>query len=384
MSDAVRFLNALAQVFAVAGLYEDDHPARRNAIESSFDALITAIGPDEHISFSFFEEQVICGEMPLLDLKRWPWAERLAGAGLQRLEFERGLTRHEFHGFLADALGRLGIVAIDAGDAESLDLAGIRYGALGLGGMEADGPAPVQSIARLPLTLHEEVAASGWVHETARESARVPVREAEAIVHAIALTMQQHKGALLPLLELRGSDQYTSVHSINVAVLTMGLAEFLGIAEAQVRELGAAALLHDVGKVLVPDEILNKPGKLTTEETGIVRRHTGDGARLLLRKNKELAAAIAFEHHMRMDGKGYPATHYRWNIHPFSRLVSVCDVYDALCTRRPFRAAWSPDRALRYIVENAGSQFDPKMVVAFRTMVTQWTSRTDLQAVAGS
>ena len=118
---------------------------------------------------------------------------------------------------------------------------------------------------------------------------------------------------LLPLLQLKEFDQYTTTHSLNVAVLAMGLAEQLGAGQAEVRAFGVAGLLHDIGKVRIPLDVLTKPGKLTDEERLVINRHPVDGARILLQSHDDLevAAAVAYEHHVMLDGGGYPAMHYR-------------------------------------------------------------------------
>jgi putative nucleotidyltransferase with HDIG domain len=185
--------------------------------------------------------------------------------------------------------------------------------------------------------------------------------------------MHQEGQVVLPLLELKQFDQYTTTHSSNVAVLTMGLAEYLGYAPREVRILGVAGLLHDIGKVRVSQEILVKPGKYTPEERAEMNRHPVEGARIILQRhrNMELAAVVAYEHHINLDGTGYPTVVYRRECHLASRLVHVVDIYDALCARRPYREAFSPEAALRIVEEQAGRWLDPAMVQAFSTMIRQ-------------
>jgi putative two-component system response regulator len=171
---------------------------------------------------------------------------------------------------------------------------------------------------------------------------------------------------------------------MNVSVLTMALGEFLNLAPTAVRAFGLAGLLHDLGKVKIPREILAKPGKLTPEERVVVEAHPADGARLILQGDEplDLAAVVAYEHHRYHDGGGYPHVHYHRAAHQASRLVHVCDVYDALRTRRPYRDAWSSTEALTYIQGRAGSEFDPAMVAAFVEMMRQWDDRIALQEIA--
>jgi putative nucleotidyltransferase with HDIG domain len=180
---------------------------------------------------------------------------------------------------------------------------------------------------------------------------------------------------------LKEFDQYTTTHAINVAVLTMALAEYLELGAGTVRAFGLAGLLHDLGKIRIPREILNKPGKLTSEERAIVEAHPADGARMILEGEEplDLAAAVAYEHHLCIDGRGYPALHYPREAHYASRLVHVCDVYDALRTRRPYRDAWTSGEALEYIGKRAGTEFDPQAVAAFLEMMQRWDDRIAVQ-----
>jgi len=172
---------------------------------------------------------------------------------------------------------------------------------------------------------------------------------------------------ILPLLQLREFDEYTTTHSLNVSVLVMALAESLGLAPQDVRTFGVAGLLHDLGKVHIPQDILNKPGKLTDQERQVMQQHPVAGAQMIIESGRrlDLAAAVAHEHHIMINGQGYPTHHYRRDCHKASKLVHVCDVYDALRTRRPYRDAWESERVLIYLEERAGTEFEPEAAIAF-------------------
>jgi putative nucleotidyltransferase with HDIG domain len=197
--------------------------------------------------------------------------------------------------------------------------------------------------------------------------------------------MHGDQAFFIPLLRLKDFDQYTVTHTLNVAVLTMALSEFLGLGPREVRAFGIAGLLHDLGKVKVPAEILNKPGKLTEQEREVMNSHTVEGARLILEAEErlDLAAVVAYEHHLRIDGGGYPPLLYQRTCHHASNLVHVCDVFDALRTHRPYREAWPTERALSMIVEGAGPEFDAHIANAFVQMMRQWEGRlTEVSAEA--
>lgn len=153
-------------------------------------------------------------------------------------------------------------------------------------------------------------------------------------------------------------------HSINVCLLAIVLGSALGWRPPELEELGLAALLHDVGKIMVPEEILSKPGPLSTDETALVRAHTEHGRRLLAQTEAlpETAALVAWQHHERWEGQGYPGRLRRYAIHPFARIVAVADVYDALTSHRPQRAPYSSAAALALFRGEARACFEPELV----------------------
>jgi putative nucleotidyltransferase with HDIG domain len=189
--------------------------------------------------------------------------------------------------------------------------------------------------------------------------------------------MHADQHIVLPLLQLKAFDQYTTTHSLNVSVLAMGLAEALGCGPREVRAFGVAGLLHDIGKTRIPMHVLTKPGRLTDEEMEIMRAHPVDGARLLVQSegDLELAAIVAYEHHIMLDGGGYPRPHYPRECALASRLVHVCDVYDALRTNRPYRDAWPAAQTIEYLKIRAGAEFDPDIVRAFVGMLEAGEAR---------
>jgi HD-GYP domain-containing protein (c-di-GMP phosphodiesterase class II) len=157
----------------------------------------------------------------------------------------------------------------------------------------------------------------------------------------------------------------------------MGLAEFLGLGGRDTRAIGVAGLLRDVGMTRVPKEIVTKAGPPTEDEWALLRIHPAEGAKIILGSEPQLdlAAVVAFEHHMLPGGGGYPTTHFERDLHFASKLVQVCDCYDALRTRRFHRGAWTPESALRYVEEKAGTVFDADISKSFITMMRRWERR---------
>jgi putative nucleotidyltransferase with HDIG domain len=166
---------------------------------------------------------------------------------------------------------------------------------------------------------------------------------------------------------MRSYDDYTFTHMVNVCILTMGQARALGIDGRLLREFGLSALMHDIGKVRTPKEILNKPDKLTDAEFTIMRQHTVNGAEIL-RRTPEMpivAPVVAFEHHLRIDGTGYPAGVARTSVNLATTLTSISDVYDAMRSHRAYQTAYPTDRILAVLQRNDGVQFDQHLVRRF-------------------
>ncbi|HVZ34035.1 MAG TPA: HD domain-containing phosphohydrolase, partial [Polyangiaceae bacterium] len=314
MSEPARFLTSFAQALSTMALYADGHPARERAIDRSYTLLRELQQSDAHPEFSFLGEETVYRSVAMREMRDWEWASRLANAGVQRLEFQDDVPREEFEDFLEQVLARLTLSMIDTAEARPTRRSTIKFGAIGIKGetraMQEAIDAPVET-ATIGYSLGEEIEAVRWMHEEVGDRGALPLIEAESVVRSLSVAMHGESELVLPLLELRQFDEYTTTHCLNVSVLTMALAEHLGMGATDVRTFGVAGLLHDLGKVRVPLEILNKPGKLTDEERTVIQSHTVEGAKLIISSDRELdlAAAVAYEHHIMLNGGGYPKRH---------------------------------------------------------------------------
>jgi len=382
VSEPAQFLGAFAQALAGMSLYADGHPARARGIDAAYQELRDLQAKHAHPLFTFLGDEVIFGRLPLREMRDWGWSNRLASAGIQRLEFADHVTREDFEVFLEDVLARLTLEGIDTAEARPLRPTAIKYGVVGVRSgaeMAKDETLPTATIT---FSLGEEVETIRWLHDEVQQREMLPLAEAEAVVRSLSVAMHGEQQVMMPLLQLKQFDQYTTTHSLNVSVLSMALAEFLGMGPADVRAFGVAGLLHDLGKVRIPIEVLTKTGKLTPDERVLMNRHPVEGARLILESEEDLdlAAVVAYEHHIMLNGLGYPQVRYRRPCHEASNLVHVCDVYDALRTRRPYRDAWPVEQVLPYIEGRAGMEFDPKYVRAFIEMMRKWESQVAVVA----
>ncbi|HEX6694316.1 MAG TPA: HD domain-containing phosphohydrolase [Longimicrobiales bacterium] len=219
----------------------------------------------------------------------------------------------------------------------------------------------------------EELKAVFWLMHQVREGNALPVTEAEAVAHSLFAAMRRTGPVTLPQLPLRRMAEYVAVHAINVSLLAMALAEAAGVDNRAVRDIGLAALLHDVGMTRVPVELLARADQLSDAERELVQRHPLEGARIIVEADAslELAAVVAYEHHLRPDRGGYPRLKYRRTPHYAARLVQLCDVYHALRSPRPFRQPWPADLTFAFLNERAGTEFDADFAGKLITLIKQ-------------
>ena len=220
--------------------------------------------------------------------------------------------------------------------------------------------------------LEEEVERSKKIKERATlivEDMLLDVRSGKAVNSAPAYDMVnemvesifRNQDALVSLTRLKSYDDYTFSHSINVSILSVSLGRQFGFTQDEVLELGVGAVLHDIGKMLVPNALLNKPGIFTDEEYKEMKRHPELGSEFLENTKgiKEPSIAITRGHHERYDGSGYPDKHAKSSIHIFARLVGVTDTYDAMTSKRVYQRRSTPNNALGRMYKGKGTHFDP-------------------------
>ena len=187
------------------------------------------------------------------------------------------------------------------------------------------------------------------------------------IVSVFLEQIQEGGSPLNMLASLKSFDEYTFTHAVNVGILTMSLAESFGFSGSHLKDIGTAALLHDVGKIQIPEEILQKKGALDSGEREIMEGHSINGARQLMKIKDlpRLALIVALEHHLKYDGSGYPHVKGKWQANIVSQIVSIADVFDALRTKRPYREAMSPDDVERILHLGSGVSFNPFLLEPF-------------------
>lgn len=203
--------------------------------------------------------------------------------------------------------------------------------------------------------------------QEARMGKAIASENAMPLVREIASSVGRNPGALISLARLKTADEYTYMHSVAVCALMISLARQLRLDDGRIREAGLAGLLHDVGKMAIPNEILNKPGKLTDDEFELVKSHPVEGHTMLLggKGLSETVLDVCLHHHEKMDGSGYPHRLGAQDISLFAKMGAVCDVYDAITSDRPYKKGWDPAEAVRRMAEWTKGHFDDTVFQAF-------------------
>ena len=352
-------------------------PARPPLARGAGRSRRALVADQPSVAIGLIGQEIVVGETPLAKAAE-SYSElirRLQSLGIERIAFERGVTPDELTTLvltLAHPERTPGETAAGAAPADAMTtlqgLHHIRVGRISLDERVDTSAADVATIRRL-YTDAVGVAQTLW-DLTLREGQPDP-DEARELIDNLAQAVAQNRTALVALTALKEYDNYTFTHMVNVAILTMAQARALSVEGALLREFGLAALMHDIGKVRTPIELLHKPDKLTDREFDIMRMHVVDGAEILRRTPDipALAPVVAFEHHLRLDGTGYPVGVTRSTLNLGTMLCSIADVYDAMRSQRAYQESFPTDRIISVLTRNDGLQFDQHLVRRFSQLM---------------
>jgi putative nucleotidyltransferase with HDIG domain len=349
-------------------LYAPDHPIVRRNLEAFIESLAALHTHESSIVIGVLDGELIVGDqpMPKTTATMGELIRRLKALGIERITFSRSVTSDELKAFVA----KFGQIEKSAGSSEPGEAAaGLESESIHVGRVMLNERASEESndAATIRKLYAEAVSVASMVWEAARADENPDLGSAETMIDGLAQAVIKNRAALLALTALKDYDNYTFTHMVNVAILTMAQARGLGIDGALLREFGLAALMHDIGKVKTPPEILNKPDKLNDAEFAIMKRHTIDGAEIL-RTTADippLAPIVAFEHHLRLDGSGYPDGVVRNKLNLATMLCGIADVYDAMRSQRSYQQSFPSERVLLVLQRNDGAQFDQNLVRRF-------------------
>jgi putative nucleotidyltransferase with HDIG domain len=360
---AEEVVRRLSAALRGAQLYAAGHPLVARSVSALAETLSLTLANMPSITIGIVGDDLVVGDYPipraaetLGELMR-----RLKQVGIERIAIQRGVEIEEIERLIAsvasgetgkDALSRLPHVRVGRIEVEE----------------RIEGVGDMATFQKLYADASN---VAGALMDSAAVEGKPDADAARNLVDSLAQAVAQNRTALLALTALKNYDNYTFTHMVNVSILTMGQARGLGIDGSLLREFGLAALMHDIGKVKTPSEVLNKPGKLTDGEFDILKRHTVDGAEIL-KNTPEIPALgpiVAFEHHLRSDGTGYPVGAVRPQLNLATTLCGIADVYDAMRSQRVYQQAHPTDRILAVLQRNDGKQFDQRLVKRFVQLV---------------
>ena len=298
-------LRRFASGVRAAQLYAAEHPLLTRNIEGLLAALNALHQHSPSVPIGIVGNELVVADTPMARTSAGmtELIKRLRDHKIERIAFERGITAAEA-GIFVHAVAALGNRADPA--ERTLQSPHIRVGRITTDERQTGGIVSDMAAIRQLYASAVQAAETAW--DSAVEEGMPDVPAALQTVEGLADAVSHNRTALMALTAMRNYDNYTFTHMVNVSILTMGQARALGIEGRLLREFGLSALMHDIGKVRTPKEILNKPDKLTDDEFAIMRKHTVDGAEILRRTPEMpiLAPVVAFEHHLRRDGSGYP------------------------------------------------------------------------------
>jgi HD-GYP domain-containing protein (c-di-GMP phosphodiesterase class II) len=373
MIPAERCMHVFGHAMAAYALYGPGHQARSEASSRLYRMLEELLAVDRRLSFSFLDDAVIYGALPVHGLRGWVWGRRLGVNGIRRLEFTAAMTPGALDEFLAVLHRRLSAEPTD----EALPRwPGIEAGDVTLSTANGEPASPEPRFDAVVLSLKDELDAVRHAYERVALGSDLPLADVDAVVRALTVSLHSEGELLMPLLSLRSLDDHAALHAVNTAVLSMTFCEWLGLAGGDIRAVGKAALLHDIGMARVPREVFQLK-RMSQAVRSEVARHPAEGARLLVSRSArlDLAATVAYEHHFRMDGEGYPVRRFHRDLHYVTRIISICGTYDALRSERSYRPARDGVAALGEIQRGAGAAYDSGVAQAFIQMMRRWEHR---------
>jgi HD-GYP domain-containing protein (c-di-GMP phosphodiesterase class II) len=369
-------IHSLFVLLKTAAFYGPANDAARQRLAETAKAFDAALERSAGVELSIADDELRLDERPLpITAGRDFLLRELSSRGVTALRFLPGLT--------AAGLLRLVEATLACDPRRGMGVRELRRDVAGVQGLEVLGgeepvpqDEPPDARAAACRAFFQALSAVEDVMQRLRAGEAADFAPAREAVEGLVRRVIADASTLFELAAIREYDEYTYAHSVNVSVYALALGLDLGLGRELLSELGFAGLFHDVGKVRLPRELIEKPGALSQDEWAQLRRHPALGALLLLTQGQgrerrwARAAAVAFEHHLRFDASGYPRLRWPRRQGLFSRICAIADAFDALTSGRVYeREAVSPGEALRRLRADSGSAFDPRLVDLFASAV---------------
>jgi len=358
----------LAAAVRSGTLYSPSHPLVQRGLDALTTRCAAIAQKADPIVIGFIGDEVV------VNAERLPKSAALVGFArdmrereVEKITLQRGVTRDDLRVLVVELADRRATSPLGT----RLQQKGIARIVIGRLAVEDDDETAGTGIAAARKIYGTAVETAEKLWQQAKAGDKPDPNAARKIIDSLARLVGGDRTSLLALTALKRYDNYTFTHMVNVSVLAMAQARALDVQGALLREFGFAALMHDIGKVNTPQEVLNKPDKLTREEFDIMQRHVVDGAHILRRTPDmpALAPVVAFEHHLRQDLSGYPANIGHRSLNLCTQIVSIADVYDALRSTRVYREGLPSDRIKSIMGKKDDPAFNQKLLRRFINLI---------------
>jgi HD-GYP domain-containing protein (c-di-GMP phosphodiesterase class II) len=370
--EIVQVISHLNAAMANVRLYSEDHPQVVRYLERAHDALMALLDHREELTLIVVDDDLVVDHQTLN--AKTPhlhqFVQMLKQCAVERVTFTREATLAQLAQLIND------LAATDQDTVRSTR--GIMLGKVRV----ADASDPESPVDILPEDVKERLDVLAVIRDQSMDDLkemyrniqklkRIPTKGVTDIVQGFVGGMLRNANPLHMLASLKSSDEYTFTHAINVCLLTMAQAESLGVEGEQLHDIGIAACLHDAGKMFIPNEILNKPGKLDEYEWKQMRGHALRGAQYLLRLTgiSKLAFLGALEHHLHFDGAGYPDLGKQWRPNLVSQMIAIADLFDAMRSRRPYKEPKPDEFIIELLRKESGTAYNPQLVENFIRLI---------------
>jgi HD-GYP domain-containing protein (c-di-GMP phosphodiesterase class II) len=367
-----RVVNQFTAAVENASIYPYDHPQVLSCIHETYRLLDELLEGKREITILLIGDSLMVAKLPLI----------IAGTGknvfiqilrknlIERVTFIRGLSFAQLEEFVRN----LSAASLSA----MRSIPYIRFGKLEVKDHD-DWDTDDDSSAEETGPVHDMQDQNNEeriknIYRNTLDGEKINPEDADELVRDFMDSIHREADPLRLLAETKTNDEYTFTHTANVGILVLFFAEHLGFKGSHLNNFGVAAILHDVGKVTIPDEILSKTGSLSADERSVMEMHAIKGALNLMEQANitNLAVLAALEHHMKFDGTGYPCIKGGWEQSIVSQIISIVDVYDALRTIRPYRPNPMPlDRIIQILTGGRGTDFNPDLVDRFLPLVSR-------------
>jgi HD-GYP domain-containing protein (c-di-GMP phosphodiesterase class II) len=365
------FIRQLLSATANAALYGMLHPQVERLSAQAFTSIEVMLQSRPEVTLLVVGNELVIDGKPQ-DLG--PFLDRftqiLTSRGVGAIKLLSGISKSEVDGLISGLARQQNEADRDLSSSEH-----IRLGKVDLNISKATNRAlsdnSLATKIKLPDMPHKELSHFMEIYEAVRNKKKIQINRVNDVVSGFINVFRQEGKPLLAMAALRDTDEYTFTHSTNVCVLNLAQSMALGIDGQLLNDIGVAAMLHDIGKLFIPEEILTKTGKLTDEEFTIMKQHPVKGARHLLETPgvPRLAVIAAYEHHMKFNLSGYPRVASGWQQNLCSHMTMISDFFDALRTRRSYRKPVSLPEITAMMQSMIGTELHPALTRNFLRLI---------------